>query len=104
MPVNGMVNDRDMTLQITGEIDHHQAKRLMNEIERRIDFSLPKKLTLDLSGVTFMDSSGIAVVLRAWRRMNELEGELEICQVPPQAGKVLRTAGLEKLLHFHTTI
>jgi len=87
-----------MCLRVSGEIDHHQAKELMEAIDRHVDSALPKQLTLNLEGVTFMDSSGIALLLRAQRRMRELEGELRVECVPPQADKVLKAAGLYRLL------
>ena len=48
--------------------------------------------------MTFMDSSGIAVLLRADRRMRETEGHVEVVGVPVQAGRVLQAAGLHKLI------
>ena len=47
-----------------------------------------------------MDSSGIAVLLRAYKRTAELGGTVVVRNVPEQAGKVLRAAGLERLLRF----
>ena len=70
------------------------------ELNRQIDLELPRELTIDLEGVTFMDSSGIAVLLRAWRRVGELGGSVQVVNVPAQAAKVLKTAGLDKLMKF----
>lgn len=47
-----------------------------------------------------MDSSGIAVVLRCYKRTAELGGAVTVKDVPPQAEKVLRAAGLERLMRF----
>ena len=92
--------DRESCMALSGEVDHHHARGLMTEIEREIDRELPKHVTLDLGGVTFMDSSGIAVVLRCYRRTAELGGAVTVKDVPPQAEKVLRAAGLERLMRF----
>ena len=92
--------DRNLLLEISGELDHHGARNALREVEQAIDAALPKKLVMDLSGVTFMDSSGIAVLLRAYRRLGELGGSVRVCNVPPQAGKVLRAAGIDKLMRF----
>lgn len=92
--------DRDITLSISGEVDHHGARSVMEELGRQVDLCLPSRLTLDLGGVTFMDSSGIAVLLRAYKRMGELGGTVKVTNVPVQAGKVLRAAGLDRLLEF----
>ena len=100
MAVTGTEEGRVLTLAITGEIDHHQAGALMQELDRRLDGCMPRQLTVDLSGVTFMDSSGIAVLLRLYRRLRTLDGTICIRNVPDQAAKVLNAAGLDKLMKF----
>lgn len=92
--------NRCLTLYLQGELDHHQAQIVSSQIRQLVDENLPRKLILDLSGLTFTDSSGIAVLLRASRAMKELEGSLDIIQVPPQPLRLFQTAGLEKILSF----
>ena len=53
---------------------------------------------LDMGGVTFMDSSGIALILRAQQRMQLLDGSLLVCNVPAQAKRVLDAAGIGRLV------
>ena len=91
---------RVLRAALSGEVDHHRARAIMEELNRQIDLELPRELTIDLAGVTFMDSSGIAVLLRAWRRVGELGGSVQVVNVPTQAAKVLKTAGLDKLMKF----
>ncbi len=100
MPVSCLEEGRVMTASVSGEVDHHAAKALMNELASRVDTALPGVLELDLGGVSFMDSSGIALVLRLWKRMVQLGGAMRLKRVPPQAAKVLRAAGVDKLLPF----
>lgn len=100
MPVKCIQQDRTLTARLAGEIDHHAAKVIMAELAEQIDAALPEQLLVDLSQVTFMDSSGIAVLLNAWRRMNQLGGSVQVQQTPPQAKKVLMAAGLERLMKF----
>ncbi len=78
MEVLTRTNGREMTLAIKGELDHHGARDAMRQIEYSLDAALPSALTLDFSGVSFMDSSGIAVVLRAHRRMASLGAALSL--------------------------
>ena len=92
--------DRELCILLTGEVDHHRARGLMEGIDREVGVRLPRRVVLDLGGVTFMDSSGIAVLLRAYKRTAELGGSVAVRNVPEQAGKVLRAAGLERLLCF----
>ena len=94
MEMKYKAENRQLTITLTGELDHHAAKGLMDSIDRCMEQNLPAKTLLDLGGLTFMDSSGIAVVLRAKRRMEALSGTLVVVNIPRQASRVLETAGL----------
>ena len=98
MEVLAKGSERKLTLALRGELDHHAAKEVMTRLERELDLSLPLFLTLDFSGVTFMDSSGIAVALRAQRAMLALGGQAELTNVPPQAKKVFDAAGIARFI------
>ena len=75
----------------------------MTELDEQIDMALPRRLTLDLSGLSFTDSSGIAVLIRVSRRMEQIKGELIVRGVPPQPWKVFQAAGLHKLCLLYTS-
>ena len=98
MEINAKSVDRNLLLELSGEIDHHSARNAMREMELAVDAALPKKLVLDITGVTFMDSSGIALILRAQQRMRLLDGSLLVCHVPEQAKRVLDAAGIGRLV------
>ena len=98
MEVLTRTNGREMTLAISGELDHHGAHGAMQQIDHALDAALPLKLTLDFSGVSFMDSSGIAVVMRAQRRMRALGGGAVLRQIPPQAKRVFDAAGIFRII------
>ena len=89
---------RELTLTLRGELDHHAAKEAMRKLEWELDAALPSNLTLDFSGVSFMDSSGIAVVMRAQKRMRALGGGAALRRVPPQAKRVFDTAGIFRII------
>lgn len=74
------------------------AKGLLRRLDQEIEKALPTQLTLDLSGVTFMDSSGIALLIRARQRMQELGGTADVCGAAAQARRVLDAAGLQRYL------
>ena len=90
--------DRNLLLAFQGELDHHGARNALREVEMAIDAALPKTLVMDFAGVSFMDSSGIALILRAQQRMQLLEGSILVCNVPPQARRVLDAAGIGRLV------
>lgn len=100
MEVLTRTNGREVTLFIKGELDHHGAKDAMRQIGYLLDAALPLRLVMDFSGVSFMDSSGIAVVLRAHRHMAALGGSCVVTAVPAQARKVFDAAGLPRMVSF----
>ena len=94
MEMRYKAENRQLTITLSGELDQHAAKGLMDSIDRCMEQNLPSRTVLDLGELTFMDSSGIAVVLRAKRRMEALAGTLVVVNIPRQASRVLETAGL----------
>ena len=102
MPVTCKEDKHCLTALVDGELDHHGAKEVMEELDRRIDQAQPRQLTLDLSGLSFTDSSGIAVLLRAQRRMGQVRGSMRVINTPDQAVKVFRAAGLERIIRFES--
>ena len=94
MEMRYKAENRQLTITLSGELDQHAAKGLMDSMDRCMEQNLPSRTVLDLGELTFMDSSGIAVVLRAKRRMEALAGTLVVVNIPRQASRVLETAGL----------
>ena len=87
MEVTATCRDRVLELHLKGELDHHGARGILTKLEREIEATLPAELVLDFSGVTFMDSAGIAVALRGWQRMRELGGSIKLYHVAPKPKK-----------------
>ena len=98
MPVSVETRGGETAVFLSGEVDHHGARALMAALDDTIATLLPMRLILDLSGVTFMDSSGIAVLLRANRQMALHGGAVRVRAIPPQPRKVLDAAGLGRIL------
>ena len=98
MEIEATSADRNLLLEMKGELDHHGARNALRELELSIDAALPKKLVLDLAGVTFKDSSGLALILGAQQRMQLLDGCLLVRNVPQQARRVLDAAGIGRLV------
>ena len=69
MNLTSFLQDKHLTVALRGEIDHHSAKDIMRVLGNKIDLYLPRVCVLDFREVTFMDSSGIAIVISCVRRM-----------------------------------
>ena len=100
MEITCKSKNRELTIFLNGELDHHSAKKVMRAMDEWMELERPRTTVLDLKQLSFMDSSGIAVLLRAYRRMNDAGGGLIVRNVPNQSLRVLQTAGLNRLISF----
>ncbi len=87
-----------LCVRLFGELGHHEAIRLMARLAALVEDHLPARMELDLAGLEFMDSSGIAVVVQTARHCDRWGGRLRVTHVPPQAHKVLYTAGIHRMV------
>ena len=87
-----------LVAKITGEIDHHSARWLRMDIDTAIQDKEPKTLLLDFSGVSFMDSSGVGLVMGRYKNMRERGGRVSLVNMPEYIEKVMNLAGMDKLL------
>jgi stage II sporulation protein AA (anti-sigma F factor antagonist) len=82
---------------IRGEIDHHGARALREELDLAILRARPYLVTLDLSGVTFMDSSGLGLIVGRLSTVTDLGGRLRLVGISRQIQRILLLAGAERL-------
>jgi stage II sporulation protein AA (anti-sigma F factor antagonist) len=87
-----------ITAGIAGDIDHHSAADIRTEIDAALENSTPRVLILDFSGVKFMDSSGIGLILGRMRVLEGFGGKLFIKNVTGHAEKIVKLAGLSGLI------
>lgn len=80
---------------LAGEIDHHSAQLLREQIDGQIAGSMPARLVMDFGGVDFMDSSGVGLILGRVKQMQAIEGSLAVQKAPPAVAKMLRLARIE---------
>ncbi len=92
------IRDGTMLVKLTGELDHHAAKELIAKLIDECELSTIIRCVLDFSGVTFMDSSGLAVILFVNRQMRQIGGSFSIINLPEQAARVVSASGIESLI------
>ena len=86
-----------VTAYLGGEIDHHTAKEMRETIDNAVELNMPTLLVLDLKDVSFMDSSGIGLVMGRYKRLKPMGASLHVTNTSPQPGKVMKLAGLDRL-------
>ena len=104
MHLTSYLQDGQLTIALTGEIDHHCAKETIQTIISRIEAYAPRTCVLDFQEVTFMDSSGIAVVINTLRCMSQIEGKLVLTCLGDQPLRVFRTSGIDKLVDIKEAV
>ncbi len=104
MQFTSFLEDGRLTVALTGEIDHHCAKHYIRSINAKIESYTPDICILDFSDVSFMDSSGIAVVINALRSMTQIEGKLLITGIGPQPMRVFRASGIDKIVEIKEAV
>ena len=104
MHLTSFLQDGKLTVALTGEIDHHCAKSHIQDVSAKIEAYSPDVCVLDFQDVTFMDSSGIAIVINALRYMTRIEGKLMIEGLSSQPLKVFRASGIDKLVEIKEAV
>ena len=93
-----------LLVNLMGELDHHSAEEVRVKIDDRIDRDNIRKVILDFSGVTFMDSSGIGVVIGRYKKMQNRNGRLCVIEINKTVNKVFEISGMYKIIDVYRNI
>lgn len=91
-------SDGKLTVSLNGEIDHHSVREIRVEIDRQICYRRAREVVLDLANVSFMDSSGLGLILGRYTRAKENGGTLKVLDPCKSAQRMLRLAGTDKII------
>lgn len=100
MRFTSFLDSGKLTVALSGEIDHHCAKDYISAIAAKIEAYAPDVCILDFEAVSFVDSSGVAVVINALRNMSQIGGKLCLQGVGQQPMRVFQTSGIHKLVQI----
>lgn len=98
MDMTTLVKDGKIIVYLSGEIDHHSARSIRDCIDKLIISQKPETLILDLTGVDFMDSSGLGLILGRYRKIKEFSGDMFLCGASERTMKILKMAGIDKII------
>jgi stage II sporulation protein AA (anti-sigma F factor antagonist) len=89
-----------LNVYIAGDIDHHSAKGIREQINEKINTAMPKILVMNFAGVEFMDSSGLGIILGRYRLMQSMGGTAMVTGVKRQIYKILKLSGVDKIMQI----
>lgn len=104
MYLNFKNKEDKLIVELVGELDHHYADLVRTKIDDRIDRDNINKVILNFNGVTFMDSSGIGVVVGRYKKVKSKDGKLCVSNVNGNVGKVFELSGLFKIINNYKDI
>lgn len=96
MNLNFNQNFNELEVKIQGEIDHHCAAAVAKTIDFKIRRHRPVLLILDFGGVSFMDSSGLAIVMGRKKLMTSIDGKVELRHLCGSTKKIFEMAHLDR--------
>jgi stage II sporulation protein AA (anti-sigma F factor antagonist) len=91
-------SDNTLIIYMNGELDHHTSENVRIKIDNKIDETGVKNLVLEFSDVSFMDSSGIGVVIGRYRKVSEYGGKVAIVGLRPEIRRVFELSGMFKII------
>lgn len=94
----------NLIVYMMGELDHHSAEEVRNKIDDRLDRDGVNKLVLDFTNVTFMDSSGIGVVIGRYKKISLKKGIVAIANVNNSVKRVFDLSGMFKIIKLYDNI
>ncbi len=86
-------------ITVTGEVDAHTAPVVRDAVEAVI--APQAQVVVDLSGVTFLDSTGLGVFVTALKHLRETDGSLDLVVTSPRVLKVFELTGLDVVIPIH---
>ncbi|GAB3052508.1 anti-sigma F factor antagonist [Virgibacillus ainsalahensis] len=89
-----------LIVRLSGELDHHEAEALRNKWKDMLYKNTVKHVILNLETVTFMDSSGLGVVLGRYKEVLQLGGEMVVCSISPPIERLFEMSGLFKIIRL----
>ncbi len=92
--------DRLLCVYLAGEIDHHSAVFLREELDELILRERPARFVLYLEEIEFMDSAGLGLLMGRYRLMKELGGTMAIAEPNERVMKILRLCGMERFFEI----
>lgn len=96
------VKDSGLWARLPCEIDHHSATRVRRTLDEAICAHRPHILYIDASGVEFMDSSGLGLLMGRLALMKKLQGELVLSCPSASVLRMVRMAGMERIIRIES--
>ncbi|SCY92311.1 anti-sigma F factor antagonist [Alkaliphilus peptidifermentans] len=90
--------DNKLIVKLEGELDHHVSEEIRQELDDLIEKKRSRHLVFDLSGLEFMDSSGIGVIMGRYKNVSKMGGKVAVIKVSDKIDKIFSLSGLYRIV------
>ena len=97
-------NDKNLIVYLSGELDHHSSQEVREKIDDKIDEKSLQKVILDFSEVTFMDSSGIGVLIGRYKKLSMKDAKLCVINLKESVKRVFELSGMLKIIKVYNNL
>lgn len=104
MQIKFLCKGNNLIVNLNGELDHHSAQLISGKIDSEIVNTTTKNLLIDFSRVTFMDSSGIGVVVGRYKNILQLKGNLVLINPSTQIKRIFEMSGILKQVKVYESV
>ncbi|MEN6412538.1 MAG: anti-sigma F factor antagonist [Veillonellales bacterium] len=101
MQIRTLLKQGVLIVRVEGELDMHSADEFRRTVDQNLDTSGAKNILLSLAGVTFIDSSGLGVILGRYKRISLRGGQILAAHIQPQVAKIFELSGLFKIMKLY---
>jgi stage II sporulation protein AA (anti-sigma F factor antagonist) len=92
-----------LCIRLSGELDHHTADELREKATNAIERNEIRHIVLNLEDLSFMDSSGLGVIIGRYKQIKQVHGEMVVCAISPAIQRLFDMSGLFKILKLEPT-
>ncbi len=92
-----------LLVEVAGELDDHMAGKVRREIDKALDTDI-KNIIFDFSKLTFMDSSGVGMIIGRYKKIQKHSGRLLIASPKPQVKRILEMSGLTNIIKIESSV
>ena len=97
--LRSMRDGERLLVGLDGELDHFCAQSVRRELDSMLRDPTVRQLILDFSGLTFMDSSGIGVILGRYRVLRERGGSMGVIHMNDHVSRIFHMSGMDRVIH-----
>ncbi|ASV69132.1 anti-sigma F factor antagonist [Cytobacillus sp. FSL W7-1323] len=103
LAINLEIKNNVLCIRLSGELDHHSADELRAKATKTIEEHDIHHIILNLEQLTFMDSSGLGVILGRYKQVKQKNGEMVVCAISPSVKRLFDMSGLFKIIRLEPT-